>query len=123
MPTEKREWSLSKKMKCKNPSGENGILIRQCPKCYKTYQALTRICPYCKYEAPKTEREIKQEEKAELEKIKKVEQYKRKNEVWNCKTMSELVAYAKEHNYKSPGFWAATIMKARKNKEKKKNGN
>lgn len=117
MPTEKREWSLSKKMKCKNPSGENGILIRQCPKCYKTYQALTRICPYCKYEAPKTEREIKQEEKAELEKIKKVEQYKRKNEVWNCKTMSELVAYAKEKGYKNASGWAYYIMKSRKDKK------
>lgn len=104
MPTEKREWSLDKKQKCRNPSGENGILIRQCPKCYKVFKATTRICPYCKYEAPKTERELKIEEQAELEKIKKIEQYKRKNEIWNCKTMSELVSYAKNKGYKNPRF-------------------
>ena len=34
--------------------------------------------------------------------------------------MSELVAYAKNKGYKNPGFWAATIMKARRNKENKK---
>lgn len=102
MPTETREWSLKEKIKCANPSGENAILIRQCPKCYKVYQPKTRECPYCHFISEPTQREIKQEEKAELERIKRVEKFKRKNEVYQCKTMAELIAYAREHGYKNP---------------------
>lgn len=119
MPTEKREWNLDKPAKARNPSGENGIIIRQCPNCYKTYQPTTRICPYCKYEAPKTEREIKVEEKAELEKIQKIEKFKRKKEIYDCKTYPQLIQYAKEHGYKNPGGWAYYILNSRKNKNKK----
>lgn len=119
MPTEKREWSLDKKMKCENPSGEEAILIRQCPNCYKVYEPKSKVCPYCKYEAQPTPREIKEQEKAELEKIQKIEKYQRKNEVYNCKTMSELVAYAKSKGYKNPGGWAYFILKSRKEKERK----
>lgn len=97
MPTEKREWSLTKTMKCENPSGEDAIKIRQCPNCYKVYEPKTRECPYCHYVAQPTAREIKQEKQAELERIEKIEKYQRKNEIWQCKTMSELVQYAREH--------------------------
>lgn len=31
--------------------------------------------------------------------------------------MSELVAYAREHNYSNPGGWAYYIMKSRKEKK------
>lgn len=123
LPDDDREWKLTYEKRKNTRKGESSIAIRQCLKCYKVYKGSNRICPYCGNDNGKTKEQIEAEEKAELERIKKVEQYKRKNEVWNCKTMSELVAYAKEHNYKSPGFWAATIMKARKNKENKKNGN
>ena len=118
MPTEKRKWSLDTKIKCSNPSGENAILIRQCPKCYKVYEPKTRICPYCKYEAPLTEREIKQEEKAELERIKQIEKYQRKNEIWNCKTMSELVAYARNKGYKNPRCLELLYNASKKKKRK-----
>lgn len=102
MPTEKREWSLTKSMKCENPSGEDAIKVRQCPNCYKVYEPKTRQCPYCNYIAEPTPREVKQEEQAELERIKKVEKYQRKNEVYNCRTYGELVAYAKNKGYKNP---------------------
>ena len=102
MPTEKREWSLTKSMKCENPSGEDAIKVRQCPNCYKVYEPKTRQCPYCNYIAEPTPREVKQEEQAELERIQKVEKYQRKNEIYNCKTYAELVAYAKNKGYKSP---------------------
>lgn len=120
MPTEKREWSLTKSIKCTNPSGEDAIKVRQCPNCYKVYEPTTRQCPYCHYIAEPTPREIKQEETAQLEKIKKVEKYQRKNEVYNCRTYSELVAYAKSKNYKNPGGWAYYILQARKKKKKSK---
>lgn len=117
MPTEKREWSLTKSMKCENPSGEDAIKVRQCPKCYKVYEPKTRECPYCHYIAEPTPREIKQEEKAELERIEKIQKYQRKNEIWQCKTMAELIAYAKKKGYKNPGGWSYYIMQARKKKE------
>ena len=116
LPTEKREWSLDQPIKCKNPSGENAILIRQCPRCYKVYQPKTRICPYCGYEAPKTEREIKQEEKAELERITKIEKKKKRQEVGMAKDFESLLKLAKERGYKNPAGWAYCILKARKKK-------
>ena len=116
LPTEKREWSLDQPIKCKNPSGENAILIRQCPRCYKVYQPKTRICPYCGYEAPKTEREIKQEEKAELERITKIEKKKKRQEVGMAKDFESLLKLAKERGYKNPTGWAYCILKARKKK-------
>lgn len=121
LPTEKREWSLNKSMKCENPNGENAIKVRQCPNCYKVYEPKTRECPYCHYIAEQTPREIKQEEKAELERIQKVEKYQRKNEIYNCKTFSELVAYGKSKGYKNAGFWASKIMEARRKKNANKN--
>ena len=120
MPTEKREWSLTKSMKCENPSGEDAIKIRQCPNCYKVYEPKTRECPYCHYIAEPTPREIKQEEKAELERIEKIEKYQRKNEIWQCKTMGDLIAFAKRKGYRNPGGWAYYILEARKKKERKR---
>lgn len=118
MPTEPREWSLEKSIKCKNPNGENGILIRQCPNCYKVYNAKIRVCPYCNFEAPKTEREIKQEEKAELERIEKIEKKKKRQEVGMAKDFNSLVELAKERGYKNPIAWANIILKSRRKKKK-----
>ena len=119
MPTETREWSLTETMKCKNPSGENAILIRQCPKCYKTYKPTTRICPFCKYEAPKTERELKEEEKAELEKITKIEKKQKRMEEGMAKDFGSLVKLAKERGYKNPAGWAYMRMRGRQKKGNK----
>lgn len=117
MPTEKRNWSLTEKMKCSNPSGENAIIIRQCPKCYKTYKPTTHICPYCGFEAPKTSREIKEEEKAELEKITKIEKMQKKREQGMAKDFGSLVQLAKKRGYKNPSGWAYMILQNRRKKK------
>ena len=94
-------------------------ILRQCMKCFKVYKGSSPTCPYCGNNNGKTREQIKQEEKAELERIKRVEKFKRKNEVYQCKTMAELIAYAKEHNYKNPGYWAAMILNSRRKKGNK----
>ena len=118
LPDDDREWKLTYEKRKNTRKGESSIAIRQCLKCYKVYKGSNRICPYCGNDNGKTKEQIEAEEKAELERIKKVEQYKRKNEVWNCKTMSELVAYARNKGYKNPGAWAYYIIQARKKKGK-----
>ena len=119
LPDDDREWKLTYEKTKKNTNSEISISIRQCLKCYKVYKNSNPICPYCGNNNGKTKEEIKQEEKAELERIKQIQKYQRKNEVYNCKTMSELVAYAKSKGYQNPGGWAYFILKSRKEKEKK----
>ena len=83
------------------------------------YKGSNAICPYCGNNNGKTKEQIKQEEQAELERIKKVEKYQRKNEVYNCRTYGELVAYAKNKGYKNPRADGAIIYyKLGKRKEK-----
>lgn len=128
LPTDKREWSLSDKIPKRKVYDSNGMLIiKACQKCYKTYKGNLSSCPYCGFANIPTKRELENKKEIELKKIseeeakkRKEESYKRKNDIWQCKTMSELVAYAKNKGYKNPGFWAATIMKARRKKENKK---
>lgn len=118
LPDDDKEWKLTYEKQKRNNNTEN-IAIRQCLKCFKVYKGSNSICPYCGNNNGKTKEQIKQEEQAELERIKKVEKYQRKNEVWQCKTYGELVAYAKNKGYKNPGGWAYYILQARKKKEKK----
>ena len=101
LPDEDREWKLNYAKK-KSGTQESVIAIRQCSNCFKVYNGNKAICPYCGHDNGKTKEQIKEEEQAELERIKQVEIYKRKQEVWQCKTYGELVQYAKEHNYKNP---------------------
>lgn len=101
LPDDDREWKLTYSKTKRNAEGTQ-IAIRQCNKCYKVYKGSNRICPYCSNDNGKTREEIKAEEKAELERIKRVEKFQRKKEIWQCQTMSELIQYGREHNYKSP---------------------
>lgn len=95
LPDYAREWKLTYDKREKNRSNESVLAIRQCLKCYKVYKGSNRICPYCGNDNGKTKEQLKEEEKAELERIKKVEKYKRKNEIYNCKTAEQLIEYAR----------------------------
>ncbi len=116
LPDDDKEWKLTYEKQKRNNNNQS-IAIRQCLKCFKVYKGSNAICPYCGNNNGKTKEQIKQEEQAELERIKKVEQYQRKSEIWQCKTYGELVGYAREHNYKNPGGWAYYILQARKKKK------
>lgn len=119
LPDDDREWKLFYEKRTRNSSDDIAVKIRQCLKCFKVYKGLQPICPYCGYDNGKTREQIKEEEKAELERIQQVQKYQRKKEVYNCRTYSELIDYAKEHNYSNPSGWAYYILKARNNKKKK----
>ena len=105
MPTENRKWSLNQKITCTNRSGERDILTRQCGNCFKVYQGTNRICPYCGFDNGKTRKELKEEEKAELERIEKLERKKKKEETKN-KSYEELVKIGYQRGYKNPEYWA-----------------
>lgn len=121
MPTETREWSLKEKIKNKNPSREQDILVRQCNQCYKCYKGTNPICPYCGYNNGKTQRQLKEEKKAELKKIEKIEKKKRKEEIKN-KTYEELVKIGYSRGYKNPEYWAKIRVSYREKKRGNING-
>lgn len=116
MPTEDREWSLENKVKCRNSNGMPDIVSRMCNKCYRVYSGNNRICPYCEHDNGKTQKQIEEDKKAELEKIEAIEKKKNRIEVGMCKDKQSLIALAKQRGYKNPAYWAETILKARKNK-------
>lgn len=116
LPTVDREWSLDKKVKCRNSSSAPDILTRMCNKCYRVYSGINRICPYCGNDNGKTQKQIEEDKKAELEKIEAIEKKKNRIEVGMCKDKQALIALAKQRGYKNPTYWAETILKARKNK-------
>jgi len=118
MPTEKREWSLVGKVKCKNRDAEPDILVRQCTNCYRCYKGVNPICPYCGFNNGKTRGQIEEEKKAELEKITEIERKDKRKEIGMTKDEAGLIALAKERGYKSPHFYAKTIMKAREAKKR-----
>ena len=100
LPTDKHERTLEGKMKCKNPSGEKDILVRQCKNCFRVYKGTSPICPYCEFNNGNTKREIEIEEKAELEKVERINKVKARMTVGMCKTRSQLEKIAKERGYK-----------------------
>lgn len=127
LPNEEREWTLDGKIKQRiQYDNEGNLLIKNCPKCYKTYKGNLTVCPYCGYKNIPNKKEIENKKEIQLKKIseeeakkRKEEQYKRKAEIYNCKTMGELIGYAKQKGYKNPGGWAYNIMKSRERKQKK----
>lgn len=127
LPTDSHEWSLFDKIPKRAVYDNFGnLVIKACQKCYKTYKGSLTACPYCGFSNIPTKKELENKKEIELKKIseeeakqRKADMYKRKNEIWKCKTMSELVAYAKEKGYKNPGAWSYYILQSRKNKNKK----
>ena len=61
---EDRVWSL------KRPEKKEGEApIKECPECFALVASRVQICPYCKHEFEKTEKEEKEEVIAELQKL------------------------------------------------------
>ena len=102
MPTEKREWKLSGRVKCKNLRAEPEILARQCGNCFRVYSGTGQICPFCGANNGRTREQIKADERAELEKITEI----RKAEVRKAVTLQDLIKIGRERGYKNPEYWA-----------------
>ena len=114
LPDDDREWTLDKKPK-KSRTVSEAVKARMCPECFFTFEppelknGERLTCPSCGYVFPKKEREELQETAGALEKIEGFTlKYDTPN---NCTSYSELLEYAKQHNYK-PG-WAYYQAKRR----------
>lgn len=102
MPDDDRKWTLEKRDKKKNKSSQKSSeKVKQCPECFFTFRAKQGMthCPHCGYVFPTAERKITEDGDAKLTKIEGFKLDYRTPA--DCKSYSELLDYAKTHNYKS----------------------
>ena len=129
-PDDDREWSLQgKKKKKRGEVEEPKAPTRQCPECQCAHK-VRPDCPQCGYVYPIDSREIEEVagtlvklSKEEAAKLKEAAKFARVNEIYNLKTLDELVNYARQKKYKSPMNWALRIFNSRQAKERAKHGN
>lgn len=93
LPDAEREWTLDPKPP--KTSKKNTVSVRQCTECFFTHEPAP-VCPNCGHVYELTQREIKEKQETELQKI--VEGYALPLE---CRNVKELYAYAKIKNYKA----------------------
>ena len=136
-PTEKRVYSLKMKTRIKNASREPDVVARECKNCFKVYRGDDRICPYCGFDNGKTKKQIQEDKKAELERIKELERIHKEEEkerkrlekekeaqekkrlrmeVGMARDYGALVRLARERGYQYPEAWAKRICEARRHK-------
>lgn len=116
MPTEARTYSLNNNIKVRNINREPDVIVRECKSCLRVYKGNGPICPYCGNDNKKTQRQIKEEKEAELERITEIKRKQARMEVGMARTEAELIAIAKKRGYKNPRYWAQTILNSRRNK-------
>jgi DNA repair protein RadD len=120
-PSDEREWSLDGMPINKN-SGEALIPTCVCKKCFAMFRPAP-VCPYCGYERETEGRDVEQVDGtmyavdieqarlANIEAKRKAEfEAREKTRRTNAaRTVKELVAVARENNYKLPGFVAQKL--------------
>lgn len=116
LPDDDREWSLYKKIKHRNSNEVKDVLIRQCNNCFQVYSGTNPICPYCGFNNGKTQKQIKEEQDAELERIENLRKKAKRFERFQARTYEELVQYAIKNNMKNPRGWAYHVYYSRQKK-------
>lgn len=111
LPDDDREWSLQGRKKRTRQKEQNTIRARVCENCFRTYAGNGRICPYCGHEQPKTQAEIKQDERAELEQITAENCKQKRMEVGRARTREELERIARERGYSRGWVWKQMQIK------------
>lgn len=111
LPDDDREWSLQGRKKRTRQKEQNTIRARVCENCFRTYAGNGRICPYCGHEQPKTQAEIKQDERAELEQITAENRKQKRMEVGRARTREELERIARERGYSRGWVWKQMQIK------------
>ena len=105
MPDDHREWTLEKRDKKAAKKQQNVVDVTMCPDCFYAFIPPSSgriVCPRCGYMFAKKDRKIETDESTQLTKI---EGFRLHYDDWHdCQTYSDLIDYAKRHNYK-PG-WA-----------------
>ena len=107
LPNEARDWSLDGAKKRAKQADEVEP-VRQCEHCYFVH-APAAVCPNCGYVHPVKERKIQQTE-GELAELTAVKREKRR-EVGRARTISDLIAIAKERNYAMGWVWQMARIK------------
>lgn len=118
LPDEPRQWTLEGGMQKRQPFTDTGrIPVRTCLRCYSAYDGRLKSCPYCNEPAQLTVQELKNIKEIQLQEFKAQQDAKAAEAVQDatspddCKTMAELLAYAKKRGYKPQ--WAYFAAKSR----------
>ena len=114
LPTDEREWSLNKKIKVRNSSGEPDVITRLCSKCFRVYSGINPICPYCGNDNHKTRKQIEVEEQVQLQQIKKIE----RREQGMAHSLESLIALGKKRGYKNPYWFAKKVLEGRQKRDR-----
>lgn len=124
LPTDEWNWSLmGEKQRTKKDEEEKGIKVKQCESCYGVYRPLRKpdVCPHCGHLHETKARKIMVVDGDLIEVTPEQvaqQQQQRKEEIYNLKTLPELIAYQRKKGYKEG--WALQIHKARQAKSANK---
>ncbi len=121
LPTDEREWSLTKPSQKRRELDDNGnFYIRCCPNCFMTFSSAPK-CPFCWTDYPLSSREIQAHQEIELQHITaeeaaRVAEVKKaaRVEQGRAQSFEELVRLGKSRGYKNPAFWAAQVIRGRR---------
>lgn len=113
LPDEKREWSLSAKIK-KKKLGKNECPIKTCDNCFASNAINASMCNNCGNEFEVKSRNGIEIVSGELTAIDK-EKFRKEREMQRKKanSLEDLIALGKARGYKNPTWWAKMVMKAR----------
>lgn len=118
LPDEERQWSLDGREGRANKS-DGGATVKICPKCFAA-QKQAGACVYCGYVFEVKTRKISHEEgdlqEVDLDAIRR----QRAFEQSGCNDFNSLVVLGKQRGYKRPALWAMYILRARKEKQAKR---
>lgn len=116
LPSDEREWSLTKAIKKRARHEVEDVLVRECKHCFLVYKGNGRICPYCHQDNGKTKKQIEEEKQAELERIESLQKKQERREVGMCRDMDSLVELAIKRGYKNPVWFARKVLEGRQNR-------
>lgn len=125
-PEDDREWSLKGVEKGTRQKSEQKVTSdKQCTSCYAVFKPAPK-CPDCGAEVQVQSRDIEHTEgelvelkKEEAIRAKEQEKWERKNEVWEAKTLQDLINIERKYGYNKG--WAESVLTARKMKQAKRN--
>jgi superfamily II DNA or RNA helicase len=108
LPDDDREWTLKDRKQKRNSSGEAGVAVRQCERCFFCHHPAP-VCPNCGYVYPSQERTVDEVE-GELEEVRRDEQRKQRRkerayEESQCETLSDWQALARKRGYSMGWAW------------------
>jgi superfamily II DNA or RNA helicase len=108
--TQERQWSLEgtrKSRKDKLPS------LKTCGQCFLVHEP-SPTCPNCGYEYPKATKALTRIEVVEGKLVKIEETREERAEAMrDCRSLVELIAFAKARGYANAGWWARKVYGAR----------